>query len=149
LFLLPSIELRVPIHLKMNVSDSHPGAMNHWSAASHQVHVDKPVTEVESDGDQVLQSLDYVPKLQRNRSTPQAAFMAFFLASIPYRLSTTLSNPITTGGPVNIIWGWLAVSALIVCVASSLGEITSVYPVAGVKQFFKQMLLRCVAQSYC
>ncbi|UPK99994.1 hypothetical protein LCI18_010929 [Fusarium solani-melongenae] len=57
--------------------------------------------------------------------------MAFVLASIPYGLSTTLSNPITTGGPVNIIWGWLAVSALIVCVAISLGEITSIYPTAG------------------
>jgi amino acid transporter len=40
-------------------------------------------------------------------------------------------NPITGGGPVNIIWGWVAVSALILCVAASLGEIKSVYPIAG------------------
>ncbi|KAM5385702.1 hypothetical protein ACJZ2D_000901 [Fusarium nematophilum] len=83
------------------------------------------------DGDDILESLGYTPELQRNRSTLQVAFMAFVLASIPYGLSTTLSNPITTGGPVNIIWGWVAVSALIICVAASLGEITSVYPTAG------------------
>ncbi|KAM5356766.1 hypothetical protein ACJ41O_003412 [Fusarium nematophilum] len=68
------------------------------------------------DGDDILESLGYTPELQRNRSTLQVAFMAFVLASIPYGLSTTLSNPITTGGPVNIIWGWVAVSALIICV---------------------------------
>lgn len=83
------------------------------------------------NGDVVLQSLGYKPQLPRNRSTWQVAVMAFVLASVPYGLSTTLSNPITGGGPVNMIWGWVAVSALIACVAASLGEITSIYPVAG------------------
>lgn len=32
---------------------------------------------------------------------------------------------------MNIIWGWLLVSLIILCVATSLGEITSVYPTAG------------------
>ncbi|KAJ4196210.1 hypothetical protein NW759_016406 [Fusarium solani] len=111
-------------------------------APDFQDHADKrdptdlhphPLAKHSTDGggDEILQSLGYVPELQRNRSTLQVAFMAFVLASIPYGLSTTLSNPITTGGPVNIIWGWLAVSAMIVCVAISLGEITSVYPIAG------------------
>ncbi|KAI8716227.1 hypothetical protein NCS52_00915800 [Fusarium sp. LHS14.1] len=63
------------------------------------------------DGDDILQDLGYQPELHRNRSTLQVAFMAFVLASIPYGLSTTLSNPITTG--------------------ASLGEITSIYPIAG------------------
>lgn len=83
------------------------------------------------DADETLESLGYKPELQRNRSTLQVAFMSFVLASIPYGLSTTLSNPIAGGGPVNIIWGWVAVSAMIICVAASLGEITSLYPIAG------------------
>lgn len=97
-------------------------------------HAHKPSTvfaQNHQDGDELLQSLGYEPELRRNRSTLQVAFMAFVLASIPYGLATTLSNPITTGGPVNIIWGWVAVSALILCVAASLGEITSLYPIAG------------------
>jgi amino acid transporter len=81
--------------------------------------------------DQLLENLGYKAELSRNRSTFQVAFMSFVLASIPYGLATTLAYPLIGGGPVNVIWGWLAVSLIIVCVAASLGEITSVYPTAG------------------
>ncbi|KAK6084314.1 amino acid permease [Seiridium cupressi] len=81
--------------------------------------------------DELLGSLGYTPELSRNRSTLQVAFMSFVLASIPYGLATTLYYPLNGGGPVDIIWGWVAVSLIIICVASSLGEITSVYPTAG------------------
>lgn len=89
------------------------------------------LSKAHNDGDEILENLGYTPQLQRNRSTLQVAFMAFVLASIPYGLATTFNPPVTTGGPVNIIWGWVAVSAMIICVAASLGEITSVYPIAG------------------
>ncbi|CAG8045672.1 unnamed protein product [Penicillium salamii] len=79
----------------------------------------------------VLEALGYEPELVRNRSTLQVAFMSFVLAAIPYGLATTFTYPLVGGGPVNIIWGWLAVSLIILCVAVSLGEITSVYPTAG------------------
>lgn len=79
----------------------------------------------------MLEGLGYKPELARNRSTLQVAFMSFVLASIPYGLATTLYYPLVGGGPVNIIWGWVMVSLIIVCVAASLGEITSVYPTAG------------------
>ncbi|OTB00185.1 hypothetical protein M426DRAFT_324499 [Hypoxylon sp. CI-4A] len=81
--------------------------------------------------DQLLVSLGYTPELSRNRSTLQVAFMSFVLAAIPYGLATTLYYPIVGGGPADIIWGWVAISFIILCVASSLGEITSVYPTAG------------------
>lgn len=81
--------------------------------------------------DELLGSLGYTPQLARNRSTLQVAFMSFVLASIPYGLATTLYYPLNGGGPVDVIWGWVAVSLIIICVASSLGEITSVYPTAG------------------
>lgn len=85
----------------------------------------------EGSADQTLESLGYKSELKRNRSTLQVAFMSFVLASIPYGLATTLYYPLVGGGPVVIIWGWLAISMIIVCVAASLGEITSVYPTAG------------------
>ncbi|KAI0471709.1 amino acid/polyamine transporter I [Xylariaceae sp. FL0804] len=81
--------------------------------------------------DQMLASLGYKAELSRNRSTLQVAFMSFVLASIPYGLATTMTYPLIGGGPVNVVWGWVAVSLIIVCVAASLGEITSVYPTAG------------------
>lgn len=81
--------------------------------------------------DQLLTSLGYTPEMKRNRSTFEVASMSFILASIPYGLSTTLYYPLVASGPVGIIWGWLAVSLIILTVAASLGEITSVYPTAG------------------
>ncbi|KAJ3528309.1 hypothetical protein NM208_g10259 [Fusarium decemcellulare] len=85
----------------------------------------------DNTADDLLANLGYKPELNRNRSTLQVAFMAFVLASIPWGLSTTVTYPIIGGGPVNIIWGWIAVSLIILCVSASLGEITSVYPTAG------------------
>ncbi|CAG9992941.1 unnamed protein product [Clonostachys byssicola] len=84
-----------------------------------------------ASADNVLETLGYTPQLMRNRSALQVAFMSFVLASIPYGLATTLYYPLVGGGPVNIIWGWVMVSAIVVFVAASLGEITSVYPTSG------------------
>ncbi|KAF2276823.1 amino acid transporter [Westerdykella ornata] len=83
------------------------------------------------DADELLAAMGYKPELVRTRSTLQVAFMSFVLASIPYGLSTTFYYPLVGGGPANIIWGFVGVSLIILCVAISLGEITSVFPTAG------------------
>ncbi|KAL2166509.1 hypothetical protein VTG60DRAFT_2550 [Thermothelomyces hinnuleus] len=83
------------------------------------------------DGDVLLESMGYKAELVRTRSTWHVAFMSFVLASIPYGLATTLYYPLQGGGPAVVVWGWLLVSLIILCVAASLGEITSVYPTAG------------------
>lgn len=85
------------------------------------------------DADQVLESLGYKPELSRNRSTLQVAFMLAVLAAVPYGMTTTMTYPVLGGGPAVMIWGWVLVSMLVLCVAASLGEITSVYPTAGGK----------------
>jgi amino acid transporter len=84
-----------------------------------------------NDADDLLQAMGYKSELVRSRSTFQVAFMSFVLASVPYGLATTLFYPIACAGPVGIVWGWLGVSLIILCVAASLGEITSVYPTSG------------------
>ncbi|KXJ93388.1 amino acid permease-domain-containing protein, partial [Microdochium bolleyi] len=85
----------------------------------------------DASADEMLTALGYKPELSRNRSTLQVAFMSFVLASIPYGLATTIVYPLIGGGPVDVIWGWVMVSLITICVAASLGEITSVYPTAG------------------
>lgn len=84
-----------------------------------------------TSADRTLEDMGYKPELARNRSIWQVTFMCFILSSVPYGLSTTLYYPLVAGGPANIIWGWVVVSFLILCVAISLAEITSVYPTAG------------------
>jgi amino acid transporter len=85
----------------------------------------------QNSADDLLEAMGYQAELVRNRSTLQVVFMSFVLASIPYGLATTFFYPLVGGGPANIVWGWVTVSFIILCVALSLGEITSVYPTAG------------------
>ncbi|KAI5361669.1 Putative amino acid/polyamine transporter I, amino acid permease [Septoria linicola] len=98
------------------------------------------LNSVGSVADDVLAAMGYTQELVRNRSTLSVAFMSFVLASVPYGLSTTLIYPLTNGGPSTVIWGWCLVCALMLCVAISLGEITSVYPTAGGVYFQTYML---------
>lgn len=100
--------------------------------AKHKGSSDTPSpSSGEASAAQLLESLGYVQELSRNRSTLQVAFMSFVLAAIPYGVSTTMYYPLAGGGPANVIWGWIGVSCIILCVAISLGEITSLYPTAG------------------
>ncbi|KXX74761.1 Choline transport protein [Madurella mycetomatis] len=105
------------------------------------------------DADGLLAAMGYKAELVRTRSTWHVAFMSFVLASIPYGLATTLYYPLQGGGPVVVIWGWLLVSLIILCVAASLGEITSVYPTAGGVYYQTFMLapasIRRVAAYIC
>jgi amino acid transporter len=113
----------LPTHQEQTLSAKDP-------EVAHKDKIRTPSSEDDS-ADQLLESLGYVQELSRNRSTLQVAFMSFVLAAIPYGLSTTMYYPLAGGGPANIIWGWIAVSCIILCVAISLGEITSLYPTAG------------------
>lgn len=102
--------------------------------AAHKSADDLGMRDSESEpgaADDLLIVLGYQSELARTRSTWQVAFMSFVLSSIPFGLSTTFYYPLAGGGPANIIWGWVGVSLIIICVAVSLGEITSVYPTAG------------------
>lgn len=83
------------------------------------------------EADDLLNVLGYQSELTRSRSTWQVAFMSFVLASVPYGLATTVYYPLIGGGPSAVIWGWVTVCCIMICVAISLGEITSVYPTAG------------------
>lgn len=84
-----------------------------------------------ASADDMLAVLGYQTELVRSRSTWQVAFMSFVLASVPYGLATTLYYPLIGGGPAALIWGWVTVCLIMLCVAISLAEITSVYPTAG------------------
>lgn len=84
-----------------------------------------------STADDMLAVMGYASELKRSRSTLQVAFMSFVLSAVPYGLATTLFYPLIGGGPVCVVWGWVLVCLIILCVAISLGEITSVYPTAG------------------
>jgi hypothetical protein len=82
--------------------------------------------EYDHSADDILEAVGYTAELSRSRSTLGVTFMSFVLASVPYGLSTTLIYPLMGGGPATVLWGWILVCSLMLCVAISLGEITSV-----------------------
>ena len=98
---------------------------------SKKFNKEQVTLETPGEADDLLEAMGYQSELVRSRSTLQVAFMSFVLASIPYGLATTLFYPLIGGGPANVLWGWVMLSTIILCVAVSLGEITSVYPTAG------------------
>ncbi|CAK9785363.1 amino acid transporter [Cutaneotrichosporon oleaginosum] len=110
------------------VSGATPVAVTR--AASNLSHRSGGETAIDS-ADDLLHKMGYEPELVRSRSTLQVAFMSFVLASIPYGLASSMYYPLQGGGPAVVIWGWVLVSLIILCVAASLGEITSVFPTAG------------------
>lgn len=57
--------------------------------------------------------------------------LSFAIMAVPYGLSTTMYITLPNGEAVTIIWGWVLVSLISLCIAASLAEICAVYPTAG------------------
>ena len=88
-------------------------------------------TDPAEGADQELQDLGYAPELARTKSTVGIICMTFILTAMPYGSSSSLYYPLINGGSSTVVWGFLLVSLIMVCLAASLAEITSVYPTAG------------------
>ncbi|KMQ81526.1 amino acid permease, partial [Lasius niger] len=60
--------------------------------------------------------------------------------AVPFGLSTTLFITLTNGQAVSVLWGWVLVSLISVCIAASLAEICAVFPTAGGVYYWSAML---------
>jgi len=78
-----------------------------------------------------LAKLGYESRLPRNLSMLSILGLSFAIIAAPFGSSTTLYIALTDGGSVTVIWGWLLVTSVSLCIAASLAEICSVYPTAG------------------
>lgn len=59
---------------------------------------------------------------------------------VPFGLSTTLYITLINGQSVTVIWGWVFVTLISICIAASLAEICAVYPTAGGPYFWSAMV---------
>lgn len=55
-------------------------------------------------------------------------------------LSTTMAISLTDGQSVTVLYGWIFVSLISLCIAASLAEICAVYPTAGGTYYWSAML---------
>ncbi|XAO21902.1 hypothetical protein I312_100658 [Cryptococcus bacillisporus CA1280] len=78
-----------------------------------------------------LEEMGYKQELTRNLGMISVLGLSFAIMAVPFGTSTTLNIALTDGGPVTILYGWIFVSLVSLCMASSLAEICSVFPTSG------------------
>ena len=76
----------------------------------------------------------------QSRSQHSYSSRSFAIIAAPYGLSTTFYISLTDGTSVTVLWGWVLVSLISLCIAASLGEICAVYPTAGGVYYWSAML---------
>ncbi|KAK2007319.1 amino acid permease [Colletotrichum eremochloae] len=90
--------------------------------------------------DQALARLGYKAELPRNLSMMSILGLSFAIMAVPFGLSTTMYITLTNGQAVTVLWGWVLVSIISLCIAASLAEICAVYPTAGGVYYWSAML---------
>lgn len=79
----------------------------------------------------VANDIVLVTELKRSFSLVGMIGFAFSIVTCWTALSGVLIVGITSGGPPVMVWSWLGICALTLCVAYSFAEFCSAYPVAG------------------
>lgn len=92
------------------------------------------------EADQALARLGYKSELPRNLSMLSILGLSFAIMAVPFGLSTTLYITLTNGQAVSVLYGWVLVSLISLCIAASLAEICAVFPTAGGVYYWSAML---------
>ncbi|CAF4047470.1 unnamed protein product [Adineta steineri] len=95
---------------------------------------------VNEEADTKLAAMGYKSELRRSLSFFSVLGLSFAIMAVPFGESTTLSIGLTDGGPVTIFYGWILVTIISICIASSLAEICSAYPTSGGVYYWSAML---------
>ncbi|TIB71085.1 hypothetical protein E3Q23_03924 [Wallemia mellicola] len=82
----------------------------------------------------------YKVEMPRELSLWSAIGLGLAIMACPYGLSTTISIALQNGGPASILWGWVFISLMSICIALSLAEICSRFPTSGGPYYFSYML---------
>lgn len=96
--------------------------------------------ETTRDGKNSLGPMGYKSELPRSLSMLSILGLSFAIMAVPFGLSTTMYITLTNGQFVAVLWGWVVVSLISLCIAASLAEICAVYPTAGGTYYWSAML---------
>ncbi|KAI5777164.1 amino acid/polyamine transporter I [Geopyxis carbonaria] len=99
-----------------------------------------PTDGTATSSDMQLAKMGYKAELPRNLSMMSILGLSFAIMAVPFGLSTTMYITLTDGQSVTIIWGWILVSCISMCIAASLAEICAVFPTAGGVYYWSAML---------
>lgn len=83
------------------------------------------------DDDGLLRELGYEPELSRRMNGFGNFAISFSVISVLSGCMTLYGFGLATGGPAVMLWGWVAVGAMVMLVGAALAEVTSAYPTSG------------------
>ncbi|KAL4780904.1 amino acid transporter [Aspergillus varians] len=87
-----------------------------------------------------LESMGYEAELPRHLSMLSIFGLSCAIIAVPFGASTTLSITLVNGESVSIIYGWILVTLISLCIAASLAEICAVFPTAGGVYYWSAIL---------
>ena len=89
-----------------------------------------------------LQRLGYTPELARPLSWFGNFAFPFTIINLVAGVFTGFGLSMGAGGPSVQVWGWIAVSLLVLTVAAAMAELAAVWPIAGGPYFWSYFLAR-------
>jgi amino acid transporter len=101
-----------------------------------------------SGADQALERLGYKRELPRTLSMMSVLGLSFAIMAVPFGLSTTMQLSLLNGQAVTVLWGWVIVSLISLCIAASLAEICASYPTSGGVYYWSAMLTKSPMASF-
>jgi amino acid permease (GABA permease) len=100
-----------------------------------------------SDTDR-LHQLGYAQELRRGMRTFSNFAVSFTIISILSGCLTLFGFGMKTGGPAEMVWGWLVVGFFVTLVALGMAEVASSYPTAGGLYYWSAKLAKTNAPAW-
>ncbi|KAH7342012.1 APC amino acid permease [Rhizoctonia solani] len=92
---------------------------------------DERKTQVAQADEELLASLGYKQEFKRAFTPFEVFGIAFSIIALLPSIASCLVYSLPYGGPVSMVWGWLAASILIMFVGLALAELASAAPTSG------------------
>jgi amino acid permease (GABA permease) len=95
-----------------------------------------------------LHQLGYAQELRRGMKTFSNFAVSFTIISILSGCLTLFGFGMKTGGPAEMVWGWLVVGLFVTIVALGMAEVASSYPTAGGLYYWSAKLAKTNAPAW-
>jgi amino acid permease (GABA permease) len=95
-----------------------------------------------------LHQLGYAQELRRGMKTFSNFAVSFTIISILSGCLTLFGFGMKTGGPAEMVWGWLVVGFFVTLVALGMAEVASSYPTAGGLYYWSAKLAKTNAPAW-
>lgn len=99
-----------------------------------------PIDEVAAADLAKQHELGYPQQLQRRMTRFGAFAVPFSTTSMLTGISAMLGFAMLFGGPAPLVWSWIVLGPAVLCVAASMAEICSAYPISGALYYWSDQL---------